>query len=62
MLVDIYNRAKKLHIDTEVRRVVFIIETNRDKDGNALEKIRGTASARRRRILSQQWMRRISSL
>ena len=29
LLVDIYNRAKKLHIDTEVRRVIFIIETNR---------------------------------
>ena len=36
-----YNRAKKLHIDTEVRRVVFIVETNREKDGNELEKIRG---------------------
>ena len=41
LLVDIYNRAKKLHIDTDVRRVVFIVETNRDKDGNELEKIRG---------------------
>ncbi|MDD6215844.1 MAG: helix-turn-helix domain-containing protein [Roseburia sp.] len=40
LLVDIYNRAKKLHIDTAVRRVVFIVETNRDKDGNELEKIR----------------------
>ena len=40
LLVDIYNRAKKLHIDTEVRRVVFIIETNREKDGNELEKVR----------------------
>ena len=41
LLVDIYNRAKKLHIDTEVRRVVFIVETNRNKDGNELERIRG---------------------
>jgi len=40
LLVDIYNRAKKLHIETDVRRVVFIVETNRDKDGNELEKIR----------------------
>ncbi len=40
LLVDIYNRAKKLHIDTDVRRVVFIVETNRDKDGNELERIR----------------------
>ena len=41
LLVDIYNRAKKLHIETEVKRVVYIVETNRDKDGNELEKIRG---------------------
>ena len=41
LLVDIYNRAKKLHIETEVRRVVFLVETNREKDGNELEKIRG---------------------
>ena len=40
LLVDIYNRAKKLHIETEVRRVVFLVETNRDRDGNDLEKIR----------------------
>ncbi|MCF2641015.1 MAG: helix-turn-helix domain-containing protein [Lachnospiraceae bacterium] len=40
LLVDIYNRAKKLHIETEVRRVVFIVETNREKDGNELEKVR----------------------
>ncbi|MCI9137994.1 MAG: PucR family transcriptional regulator, partial [Lachnospiraceae bacterium] len=41
LLVDIYNLAKKLHIDTEARRVVFIIETNREKDGSELEKVRG---------------------
>ncbi|MBR1390154.1 MAG: helix-turn-helix domain-containing protein [Lachnospiraceae bacterium] len=40
LLVDIYNRAKKLHIETEVRRVVYIIETGRGKDGNELEKVR----------------------
>ena len=40
LLVDIYNRAKKLHIETEVRRVVFIVETNREKDGNEVEKVR----------------------
>lgn len=40
LLVDIYNRSKKLHIDTEVRRVVYIIEANRDKEGNDLKKVR----------------------
>ena len=40
LLVDIYNRAKKLHIDTDARRVVYIIETKNEKDTNALETIR----------------------
>jgi carbohydrate diacid regulator len=40
LLVDIYNRAKKLHIESDVRRVVFMVETNREKDGNELEKVR----------------------
>ncbi|MCD8171401.1 MAG: helix-turn-helix domain-containing protein [Clostridiales bacterium] len=40
LLVDIYNRAKKLHIDTDVKRVVFIIETHNEKDVNALETVR----------------------
>lgn len=41
LLVDIYNRSKKLHIDTEARRVVFIVEARHDKDGKILESIRG---------------------
>ena len=40
LLVDIYNRAKKLHIETDIRRAVFIIETAGDKDNNALETVR----------------------
>lgn len=40
LLVDIYNRAKKLHIETDVRRVVYIIETKNEKDNNALETVR----------------------
>lgn len=40
LLVDIYNRSKKLHIDTEARRVVFIVEAKHDKDGKILENIR----------------------
>ncbi len=40
LLVDIYNRAKKLHISTEVRRVVFLLETEHDKDGVSLESVR----------------------
>ncbi len=40
LLVDIYNRAKKLHIDTDVKRIVFLIETKHEKDNNALETLR----------------------
>ena len=40
LLVDIYNRAKKLHIETNVKRVVYIIETKNEKDANALETVR----------------------
>jgi len=41
LLVDIYNRAKKLHIDIEQKRVVYIVETNHDREDNELERIRG---------------------
>jgi carbohydrate diacid regulator len=40
LLVDIYNRAKKLHIETDAKRIVFIIETKTEKDNNALETVR----------------------
>ena len=46
LLVDIYNRAKKLHIETDVRRIVFIIETKNEKDTNALETVRNIFSAK----------------
>lgn len=41
LLVDIYNRAKKLHIEAQVKRVVFLIETKHEKDANALETVKG---------------------
>lgn len=46
LLVDIYSRAKKLHIDTDVRRTVFLIETKYEKDTNAFETIRGLFSVK----------------
>lgn len=46
LLVDIYNRAKKLHIDSEARRVVYIIETKNEKDANALETVRSLFSGK----------------
>ncbi len=41
LMVDIYNRARKLHIDTEVRRMVYVIETKYEKDNTALEIVKG---------------------
>lgn len=40
LLVDIYNRAKKLHIETEGRRVVFVLESDHEKDNTSMENIR----------------------
>ena len=40
LLVDIYNRAKKLHIEADVRRVVMILEMNQEKDRNSVETIK----------------------
>ena len=39
LLIDIYSRAKKLHIQTEVNRVAMIVETD-NKDSNILEMLR----------------------
>ena len=52
LLVDIYNRAKKLHIETNVRRVVFIIETTQEKDVNVLEAVRGLFNAKTRDFIT----------
>jgi len=40
LLVDIYNRAKKLHIENNVPRIVYLIETQPDKDINLKEVVR----------------------
>lgn len=45
LLVDIYNRAKKLHIAVEQRRVVFIIETRNEKDTGAMETLKSLFSS-----------------
>jgi len=43
--VDIYNKAKKLHIDVEVPRAVFIIETKVDKDNDIMEMLKSLFSS-----------------
>ena len=52
LLVDIYNRAKKLHIETDAKRCVFIIETDHEKDNNALETVRNIFSSRTRDFIT----------
>ena len=52
LLVDIYNRAKKLHIETNVKRVVFLIETEQEKDANALETVRSLFSTKTRDFIT----------
>lgn len=46
LLVDIYNKAKKLHIEAETRRLVFVIETNKHRDSNAMEVMKSLFTGR----------------
>ena len=46
LLVDIYNRANKLHIDTEAKRVIFIVEMPEGKEALLLEKVRAVLGAK----------------
>ena len=40
LLVDIYSRAKKLHLQIDMKRVVLIVETASCKDSNTLEYVK----------------------
>ena len=53
LLVDIYNRAKKLHIETNVKRVVYLIETKNEKDNNALETMRSLFSTKTKDFITR---------
>jgi carbohydrate diacid regulator len=44
LLVDIYNRAKKLHIEVAAPRIVYLIETKKEKDGIVTEMLKGMFS------------------
>lgn len=50
--VEVFNRAKKLHISTSVRRAVFMVETKQHKDEHALATIRNIFSARTRDFIT----------
>jgi carbohydrate diacid regulator len=44
LLVDVYNRARKLHIEATVPRVVILVEMSGEKDLTAIEMLRGIYS------------------
>jgi len=44
LLVDIYNRAKKLHLEIESRRIVYLIETKMERDNGVMELLRSLYS------------------
>ena len=52
LLVDIYNLAKKLHIEADARRIVFLIETKQEKDTNALETVRSLFAGKSRDFIT----------
>ena len=52
LLVDIYNRAKKLNIEVEARRVVYMIETKQEKDLNARELLKTLFATRTRDFIT----------
>lgn len=45
LLVDIYNRAKKLHIEVAAPRAVFLVEAKLEKDGIVTELLKGMFSS-----------------
>jgi carbohydrate diacid regulator len=53
LLIDIYNRAKKLHIETDVRRIVYLIETKNEKDGTAIEIVKGLFGSRTKDFITE---------
>ena len=44
--MDIYNRAKKLHIENNVKRVIFLIESHNERDTNIIDIIRSIFQAK----------------
>lgn len=48
LLVDIYNRAARLHLDIEARRIVLLVEVGEDRNGEDMERIRDLFNGRPR--------------
>ena len=49
LLVDIYNRAKKLHIDSQCKRVVYLVETSGEREATDVDLLREVFSDRKTR-------------
>lgn len=45
LLVDVYNQAKKLHVENEVKRVIYIIEPKKQRDNLVIETLKGLYAA-----------------
>lgn len=58
LLVDVYNRAKKLHIPVEAKRVVILVEIRNEKDQDAIEILK-ICLFQEAMILLRQLMRKI---
>ena len=52
LLVDIYNRAKKLHIEADARRLVFLLETGQEKESSVLEEVRALWAGKSRDFIT----------
>ena len=52
LLVDIYNRAKKLHIDADVRRVVMILELPQEREHSSIESIKSLFGGKTRDFIT----------
>ena len=52
LLVDIYNKAKRLRINVQGRRLVYIVEVGADKDSPAMEILKGLFSTNSRDFIT----------
>ncbi len=52
LLVDIYGRAKRLHIQTDARRVVMIVESDNGRDNNAQELVKNVLGNDKREFVT----------
>ena len=52
LLIDIYNRAKKLHIEADVRRVVMIMELEQEREHSSMESVKSLFGGKSRDFIT----------